>query len=246
VHSTTGYSPHELFYSFCPTCPLDAMVDVPSEGPADNTDTYALQAAERLRESFAFMRAFSGKQTERMKKYYDASVKPKTFSEGSFVLLYSPKKKRGVYSRWQVTWLGPFRVTKKLNETNYVIQKSLKSKAFIVHADRLKLYHGDVAANMWPESLPIDSTGTDTASKNRNSAHRNSASRKSARRKSAHRKSALGDFPANSSGESRPLTSLQPIGQPLTGLRVPSQPMAVSHGCLRPQRQRRPPRRYLP
>jgi len=39
VHSTTGYSPHELFYSFRPTCPLDAMVDVPSEEPVDKADT---------------------------------------------------------------------------------------------------------------------------------------------------------------------------------------------------------------
>jgi len=26
VHSTTGYSPHKLFYSFALACPLEAMV----------------------------------------------------------------------------------------------------------------------------------------------------------------------------------------------------------------------------
>jgi len=29
VHTATGYSQHELFYSFSPSCPLDAMVTVP-------------------------------------------------------------------------------------------------------------------------------------------------------------------------------------------------------------------------
>jgi len=30
VHTSTGYSPHELFYSFAPSCPLDALVSTPA------------------------------------------------------------------------------------------------------------------------------------------------------------------------------------------------------------------------
>ena len=29
VHTSTGYSPHELFYSFAPACPLDELVTTP-------------------------------------------------------------------------------------------------------------------------------------------------------------------------------------------------------------------------
>jgi len=41
-----------------------------------------------------------------MKAYYDASVtvKPKSFEEGQKVLLYDPRKKRGQFSKWQVSW----------------------------------------------------------------------------------------------------------------------------------------------
>jgi len=50
-HSATGYSPHELFYSFAPTCPLEAMVSAPSLEPAGSTNVYALQALEQLQEA---------------------------------------------------------------------------------------------------------------------------------------------------------------------------------------------------
>ena len=34
VHTATGYSPHELFYFFAPSCPLDAMLCVPTCDPS--------------------------------------------------------------------------------------------------------------------------------------------------------------------------------------------------------------------
>jgi len=57
-----------------------------------------------------------------MKSNYDDSVKAKVFEERSFVLPYSPEKKRGVYYKWQVIWIGPYRVMRKFSSTNYVIQ----------------------------------------------------------------------------------------------------------------------------
>ena len=44
VHTSTGFMPHELFYSFLPSCALDAMIDVPTEEP----DQYTLQVTERM------------------------------------------------------------------------------------------------------------------------------------------------------------------------------------------------------
>jgi len=60
VHSMTGYSPHELFYSFAPACPLDAMVTAPVLEPAGNADDYALQALERLQKVAVFIQAMTG------------------------------------------------------------------------------------------------------------------------------------------------------------------------------------------
>jgi len=61
VHTATGYVPHELFYSFSPSCPLDVIVEVEREEPISTADQYALGATERLREVFRFMREVASK-----------------------------------------------------------------------------------------------------------------------------------------------------------------------------------------
>ena len=48
VHTSTGFAPHDLFYTFPSSCALDAMIDGPVEDSASNADQYALQATERL------------------------------------------------------------------------------------------------------------------------------------------------------------------------------------------------------
>jgi len=75
VHGAMGYCPHELFYSFRPSCPLDVLVDTPGEESASNADEYAMQVAERLRTALAFMAEHTGRVTEKMRSNYDAAIK---------------------------------------------------------------------------------------------------------------------------------------------------------------------------
>jgi len=166
VYTSTRYTLHELFYSFKLSCALDAVIDVTEEQPTSSADIYALQATEKLPEAFQFMRAHTRKQTDRMKSSYGAFIKAKVFEEPSFVLLYSPKKKSGVFSKWQVTWIGQYRVMRKLNSTNYVIQKSTGSKPFVVHGDRLKDYHGDIDLGKWPAKRTAPSPADETVTSN--------------------------------------------------------------------------------
>jgi len=51
IHSATGYSPHELFCSFAPVCPLDAMMSLPALEPAGSADEYTLHLSENLEKS---------------------------------------------------------------------------------------------------------------------------------------------------------------------------------------------------
>ena len=60
-----------------------------------------LQTFERLQEANAFVRKFTGRNVQRMKRRYDASVKPQTYSIGEKVSVYNPKKRRGRFSKWQ-------------------------------------------------------------------------------------------------------------------------------------------------
>ena len=138
VHTANGYSPHELFCSLSPTFPLDVMVTVPALEPASNAHEHALQASERLQEAAAFVWDFKGKNMQRMKKYYDSSVKPQSYTEGEQVLVYDPKKRRGKVAKWQVCWKGSVTVERRLNDTNYVLRKSAKSKPVVVHVDHMR------------------------------------------------------------------------------------------------------------
>jgi len=144
VHTSTRYSPRELFYSFAPACALDALVSTLMPERANNADKYVLQAMERLQEATQFVRSYTGKQIQRMKRSYDASVKPKQFEENDEVLLFDPRKKRGKFTKWSVIWIGPFQVKKRLNSCNYVLQKSAKSRPFVVHVDRMRPYLHEV------------------------------------------------------------------------------------------------------
>jgi len=139
VHTSTGYSPHELFYSFAPSCPLDALVSTPASDPVSNADKFALQAFEHLQEAATFVRDFMGKQMQCLKRYYDSSVKPVSYTEGEKVLVYNPRKQRGKFAKWAVCWWGPAFVglQSKLNNLNYVLRKG-KGKCVVVHVDRMR------------------------------------------------------------------------------------------------------------
>ena len=43
----------------------------------------------------------------RMKRYFDSSVKPVSFADGEKVLVYNPKKKKGDFAKWSVSWVSP-------------------------------------------------------------------------------------------------------------------------------------------
>jgi len=106
VHTTTGYSPHELFYSFAPSCPLYAVMSTPASDPATNADEFALQSFKRLQEATAFVHEFTGCNIARMKKLYDSSMKPQSYEVGEKVLVYNPKKHCGRFAKWEVRWTG--------------------------------------------------------------------------------------------------------------------------------------------
>jgi len=110
-------------------------VSTPASDPASNADEFALQTSERLQEATAFVRDFTGRNIQRMKRRYDASVRPQSHTIGEKVLVYNPKKRRGQFAKSQSCWTGPYVIENVLNETNYVVKKG-KGKGAVIHVDR--------------------------------------------------------------------------------------------------------------
>jgi len=85
---------------------------------------------------------------------YDDRVKTARFEEGQLVWYYSPRRRKGMCRKWECSNVGGFRVMKKLNDVNYIIQKSPRTKPIIVHIDRLTPYRGDIPA-VWQTAADI-------------------------------------------------------------------------------------------
>jgi len=73
-----------------------------------------------------------------------------------------PRRFVGKYTKWQRNYLGPYLVVKVLPPSDFVLQKTNRSTAFVAHADKLKSYFGETPKSWLENSAagPTDSNGT--------------------------------------------------------------------------------------
>ena len=91
----------------------------------------------RLRKAFAEAYDASKQATELNQKYRKPTGKP--FAEADIVFLRNDAAKRGPYSKFKPCWLGPFSVSKRINEVNYeIVPITSRGPSQIVHWNRLK------------------------------------------------------------------------------------------------------------
>jgi hypothetical protein len=96
---------------------------------------------------------------DRMKKNYDVNVKQKTFEKGQLVLYYYPRRYQGRSSKWSRFYTGPFRIEEVINDVNYVLRKSPKSRPIIAHIDKLRQFYGEVPT-CWKAVMEKDNLST--------------------------------------------------------------------------------------
>ena len=53
---------------------------------------------------------------DRMKAMYDRVANTKDFHEGQLVVLYNPQRKKGLSPKLQISWDGPYKIIKRLND----------------------------------------------------------------------------------------------------------------------------------
>jgi len=69
-------------------------------------------------------------------------VKDRNFQPGMWVWYYYPRRYARQSSKLQKTYIGPYLITKVLPPSSAVLQKTKRSRAFVVHFDKLKLCTG--------------------------------------------------------------------------------------------------------
>jgi len=75
---------------------------------------------------------------------------------------FIPRTKKGLNKKWLLANQGPYRIVRQINEVNFVVKRSPKTREEIVHIDMPSWYRGtvpqqwkhEVESNNWrPEML---------------------------------------------------------------------------------------------
>ena len=82
-------------------------------------------------------------------------VRPASFTVGTCVWYYSPRRYVGRSPKWQRNYFGPFLVIAVLGLVDVVIQRSARARPLVVHVDKVKPFLGDP-----PHSWVADETAT--------------------------------------------------------------------------------------
>jgi len=85
-------------------------------------------------------------------------VRQQQFQVGDWVWYHYPRRYKHKSQKWQKRYTGPFLLVRVILPSNYVLQKSPRSKAFVVSAGKLKKCFGDTPTS-WLS--PVKVTGTE-------------------------------------------------------------------------------------
>ena len=143
-HDSTGFTPNFVLLGRECRAPLDLLVGPP---PAEaerwgSVDAFVYHQQNVKQQAYAAVREHLGCAAERSKDRYDMRVRPVKFAAGDWVYLYCPRRRQGRNAKWTKYYSGPLLVTKVLGPVNYLVQKNSRSKAQVVHVDKLKKCEG--------------------------------------------------------------------------------------------------------
>lgn len=151
VQESTGCSPNRIMLGRETVSPVDLIIGNPPSSP---TPVCPIKYVEWLQivlaDTYGFVSENLRKSAVKQKKFYDRGLKPREFSENDFVWRWYPPA-AGV--KLGLGWTGPYKVTKKITDVTYQIQRDPKSPLKVVHVDQLKPYEGILPPKNW---LPVD------------------------------------------------------------------------------------------
>ena len=142
-HDSTTYTPNYLTLGREVRAPVDIVLGTGQTDSAESYDGFVEDVHVRMKTAFDLVRQHLGQAAERNRRYYDIRVKPAKYKVGQWVYYYNPRRFKGRQDKWSRKYTGPFCVVQVLGPVNVKLQLTRRSKPFICHIDKVKLYHGD-------------------------------------------------------------------------------------------------------
>ena len=138
VHNAASYSPNFLLFGRELISAVDIAFCYPHPAACSPND-YAYHTRQLMAEAYALVREHTGRCAEVMKRNFDVRVKPVEFQVNDLVWCFCPRAHPGTSPKWTRFYSRPYRVVRKVNDVNYVIQLTPRSRQIIVHVDKLKM-----------------------------------------------------------------------------------------------------------
>lgn len=153
VHEVTGYTPARLMCGRELRLPLDLVTDrPPNDGLPETVTSYAKALKDRLCDVHRQVRENLTVAGEAMKGRYDQRATAPVFCEGELVWLYNPRRRKGFSPKLQSPWEGPYTVEKVISAVTFRIRRGPRTRALVVHADRLWKVYGPGEYTWGPHS----------------------------------------------------------------------------------------------
>lgn len=136
-HSVTHVTPYEMVFARKPRIPMDNIF---GRQQYINPNCPGLEA--RAEEAKDIIKDYIRKSQARNKKRMDQFLDPNRFQVGDLVVVRRPTIVKGGARKLTYTYIGPFRIVKKLNNLNFeVVNMSGKPRSFPVHPIHLRKYY---------------------------------------------------------------------------------------------------------
>jgi hypothetical protein len=118
------------------------LLDAPQQDFPLNVNEYADELVDCLKSAFRIVTEHQQSQVEKMKRNYDVNIKKPSFKVGDMVWFYYPRRFSGRSPKWSRVYIGPYKMTAALNNVNFVLKTSPRSKPIVVHIDKLRPFFG--------------------------------------------------------------------------------------------------------
>ena len=126
-HSSTSFSPFYLLYLREPRVGIDLLLQK-NEPAYKNLDDYSDEVRRKMQIAYKIVENQLKVVFDRAKRRYDARVRSVKFDVGELCYFYSPRLFGGRGRKFRNQTSGPWKIIRKVNDVNYGIQKTPKSK----------------------------------------------------------------------------------------------------------------------
>lgn len=155
VHDTTGYSPNMLMLGRETHLPIHLTLGGPpclTEKSGKKPCDYVTELHDRMDKIHALVRERLEKAVQVQDKCHDTRIVQHNYKVGDLVRCHDSTKTVGLSPKLKSKWPGPFIVTRKCSDLLFEIKGGPKTKAKVVHHNRLRPYTSDDVPEWVPQT----------------------------------------------------------------------------------------------